>query len=197
MPFSNARKELFRLFRTSFAVITLALMAPVAVHATPITYDLTLIETDGHGTTYSGTGQVTLDVTGGIKNGVGYITATGLTAMQFTVDGQTFNITDPTNQGNATIGFNDASTGSIWDVTFSETNANKYRLIANGGIYQFYTPINIPVTPGNGVTGDFTGSIAPPHSSVSAATPEPGTLALLGTGLLTCVGSLRRRIRRS
>jgi len=196
MSFLNARKKLFCLSQTIFAVSTLALVAPAALHATPVTYYLTFSESDGQGATFSGAGQATVDVPTGIQNGVGYLTTTGLTAMQFTVDGQTFNITDSTNQGNSTIGFNDASSGDLWDVTFSETNANGYRLVSNGTQYIFYTPTNNPVTPDGGWTGDITGSLNPPHGSITA-TPEPSSIALLGTGLLACAGSLRRRIRRS
>ena len=83
MLFMHVRKPLLLLSQISFAIAALTLIAP-AMHATPITYNLTLTETDGNGTKYSGTGQVTLDVTGGIKNFVGYTTSTGLTAMNST-----------------------------------------------------------------------------------------------------------------
>lgn len=183
MPMSSISKRLFRLSGARFAVAALALIAPIAAHATPITYNVVLTETDGNGHTYSGIGQVTLDVTGGVKNYTGYKLSNGLTSMHFTIDGQTFDIKDATSQGTPTFGLTNALTGGIWDVTFSETNANGYRLVANGSEFIFYTPGNHPVS--IGWTGDFTGSVAPPPISSNVAhTPEPSTIALLGTGLL-------------
>jgi len=193
MLFLHVRKPFLRLSQITFAIAALILIAP-AMHATPITYNLTLTETDGNGSKYSGTGQVTLDVTGGIKNYVGYTTSTGLTAMSFSVDGQTFNITDPTSQGNAVFAFSDVANGGVWDVTFSETNANGYRLVSTSGYIFYMPPNNTPVSPG--WTGTFTASVATPHGN-AASTPEPGGIALLGTGLLACAGTLRRRIRRT
>jgi len=192
MRFMHVRKPLLRLSQICFAIAALTLIAP-AMHATPITYNLTLTETDGNGSKYSGTGQVTLDVAGGIKNYVGYTTTTGLLAMSFTIDGQTFNITDPTNQGNAVFAFSDVANGGVWDVTFSETNANGYRLVSTSGYIFYMPPNNTPVSPG--WTGVFTASAAPPHGS-ALPTPEPGSIALLGTGLLVCAGGLRRHILR-
>jgi len=191
MLFTQFRKPFLRLSQIGFAIAALAFIAP-SMHATPITYNLTLTETDGNGTKYSGTGQVTLDVAGGIKNYVGYTTTTGLIAMSFVVDGQSFNITDPTNQGNNVFGFSNVSTGGVWDVTFSETNANGYRLVSTSGYIFYMPPNNTPVSPG--WTGVFSASAAPVQSV--ASTPEPGSITLLGTGLLAAAGSLRRRIRR-
>jgi hypothetical protein len=192
MLFMQFRKPFLRLSQIGFAIAALAFIAPT-MHATPITYNLTLTETDGNGTKYSGTGQVTLNVAGGIQNYVGYTTTTGLTAMSFVVDGQSFNITDATNQGNNVFGFSDVANGGVWDVTFSETNANGYRLVSTSGYIFYMPPNNTPVSPG--WTGVFTASAAPPQGSVTS-TPEPGSIALLGTGLLACAGDLRRRIRR-
>lgn len=45
---------------------------------------------------------------------------------------------------------------------------------------------------------DFTGTASLAYASVSAPnnpTPEPSTLALLGTGILTAVGTLKRQLR--
>src|SRR6185312_2436885 len=191
MLFTQFRKPFLRLSQIGFAIAALAFIAP-SMHATPITYNLTLTETDGNGTKYIGSVQVTLDVAGGIKNYVGYTTTTGLIAMSFVVDGQSFNITDPTNQGNNVFGFSNVSTGGVWDVTFSETNANGYRLVSTAGYIFYMPPNNTPVSPG--WTGVFSASAAPVQSV--ASTPEPGSITLLGTGLLAAAGSLRRRIRR-
>jgi hypothetical protein len=176
------RKEALRHSRAFFSAAALLFVAPLAIHATSITYNLTLTETDGLGHNYDGTGQVTIDVSGTPQNGVNYTP----TAMSFNIDGQTFNMDDPTAQGNDVITFSDVANGGVWDVTFSETNADGYRLVSTAG-YIFYIPYNDPVS-----GADWTGTFS---ATPIAPTPEPNSMALLGTGLFVGAGAMYRRYK--
>jgi hypothetical protein len=190
-------KEVLRHSRVLLFVAPVLLAAPAVLHATSITEQLTFTQTDPvNGTTYSGTGEVSLDIAGQGQNGTPYTVGSGLTGVSITIDGQTFNLTDPQNQGNNIFGFLDSTTGSVWDLTFSETNANGYRLATNGNQYIFYTPINQQVS-GTDWTGVITGSLAPPvtGSAGPSPVPEPSSIALLGTGLFASAGTLYRRYR--
>jgi hypothetical protein len=190
MLFTNVRKQLFRLSRTGFTVAAFVFITPLALHATTITLDLTF--TAPGSTVADGTGTVTLDITGPIKAQVDY-TPTAL-SLSFDNGAATFNMTDLTASV-PVFQFQDTTTLAVRDLTFAETDAAGYRISSTSG-YMFTTP-TVNRTRGTTFSGTITSKVDTGVQSSVTATPEPGSIALLGTGLLTCVGSLRRRIRRS
>jgi hypothetical protein len=185
--------EVLRKSRTLLSAAIFLLVAPVALHATPVTYDLTLTETDPVGTTtFSGTGSVTLDITGAPVGFTQYTIANGLKNLEFTVDGQNFSLADA-QSGPATVifEFGDVADLQIRDITFAETNANGDRISSTSGYIYYQSNVSVS---GNQNTGTFTASLAPVGHGVSAV-PEPGSLSLLGTGMLAGAGTLFRRYR--
>jgi len=161
----------------AFAILT---FSPTLLHATSITYDLTL--TDPTNSTYSGTGVVTLNV---IPTQTFTDYSADVTALSFTVDGQTFNLTDADASLSAFEFSQLTPTAAIWDITYTYqvgSTPERLALHSTGG-YTFYYD-NLGET-ANGTFGAAT--------VAASATPEPSSLFLLGTGILGGAGVLRRR----
>lgn len=170
-----------RLALPFFALAALIAAAP-ALHASSITYDVTLSPTSGQ---YGGAGTLTLSSAPAAYGLTTYSVANGqLQGLAITVDGQTFSLAgDPW----ATVEFLD---GRLYNISFAQTvgwSPNRFTLDTSS-VYSFYSsngfsksagsitaePIGIPPS-------DLPGStVTPPTGS----TPEPGSLLLLATALL-------------
>lgn len=171
----------------SVCVAFLALTSPVVMHATPITYNLTLTPTTG--SLLGGTGSITIEsapVSSGISD---YATTNGtLDNVSFTIDNQAFTLAGAT--GTTLVRF---LNGQLNDITFAETvgaSPIRFTLDTTSG-YAFYYD--------NGQAasyGSMTASLAPPGENVdnvdTAPVSEPASLALFGTGLLLSIGLLYR-----
>lgn len=124
------------------------------------------------GGTYSVTSQL-LDI--GITPATGTVTITTGTLVGNCATGCTFT--------NGTI---DVDGGADFNGTFSGT------LTASGGL------IDIKANPSTDVVDGFVFTVNTANGIVSgdfAVTPEPGTLGLLGTGLVGLAGMVRRKLR--
>ena len=168
------------------AVALFVLCSARSLRADTLTYDVTL--TPGAGSTIGGTGVITLNGSLPAASGVTDYTVAngGLQNLTFSIDGQTFNLAGGTN--NTLVEF---TNGVLTDITFSEEignnpyQGNRFALHTSG-VYAFY--YNNEQSQSDGT---YTGTLV---SDVSAV-PEPSSFALLGTGLLSAAGFVRRRIR--
>jgi hypothetical protein len=181
MKFSSVSRKSVSFTSSILALgVALLVLAPSKLHATSITYDLTL--TDSTNSTYSGTGIVTFNVTP-TATYTNY--SADVTALSFTVDGQTFNLTDH-NASLSVFEFSKLTPpASIYDITFADTvgSADRLTLDTTGG-YAFYYNNGQNVAYGN-----FGAATV-----ASSAAPEPSGLLLLGTGLLGLSLLLRRQV---
>jgi hypothetical protein len=163
-----------------FAGAAFILAVPAALHASSITYNLIL--TGNTSSDFSGTGSFTIEsapVSSGVSTYKQAAPAT-IDALSFVIDGQTFSLAGASN---TIIQF---TNGQLTDITFSEEiGASPYRfaLHTTSG-YAFYYDNELAAS-----YGSFTATVAPTTSPV----PEPGSIALFGTGLFGGAASIYRR----
>ncbi|MGI4758960.1 MAG: PEP-CTERM sorting domain-containing protein [Janthinobacterium lividum] len=152
----------------------------VAAFASPITYNLTL--TASAGSAFGGSGMFTVasaPTSAGVST---FTTSTGLSNLSFLIDGQTFNLANANSGTNTLVQF---VNGTLNDITYAGTagvNPNRFAFQSTGAYVFYYNNLQ------SVSTGTFTASIAP-----VSVTPEPSSIALLGTGLLGVAGVLRKR----
>ena len=165
---------------TTFATL-LTLVIPATLHASPITYNLTL--SPGAGSTIGGTGTFTIDGAPAATGNTTYSLANNnLSDLSFTLAGQTFTLAGDTD---AFVVFQN---GSLYDITFAQelgTGTNNRFALHTTANYAFYFNNELSAS-----YGTFTASQVPSTSPV----PEPASLLLLTTGLLGGAGMLYRRM---
>ena len=165
---------------TTFATL-LTLVIPATLHASPITYNLTL--SPAAGSTIGGTGTFTIDGAPAATGNTTYSLANNnLSDLSFTLAGQTFTLAGDTD---AFVVFQN---GSLYDITFAQelgTGTNNRFALHTTANYAFYFNNELSAS-----YGTFTASQVPSTSPV----PEPASLLLLTTGLLGGAGMLYRRM---
>jgi hypothetical protein len=188
MPFlpgtcQNRKATLIKATLVTLCAAVLALAAPATLHASTVTYDLTL--TAGAGSLYGGTGTITLNsapVTSGISD---YTQANGgLLDVTFNIDGQNFSLAGA--NGTTLVRF---LNGSLNDITFAETigtTPNRFTLDSTDR-YSFYY--------NDGQAASYgTFAIAAGDPTSPSPVPEPSSLLLFATGLLGGAATLYRRM---
>ncbi len=177
---NSSKKSLVKAAFIAFAAAVVTLAIPSSLHASSITYNLVM--TGNTGSDFSGTGSFTI-ASAPVSSGVSTYNQTSpsatISALTFNIDGQTFSLAGATN---TLIQF---TNGVLTDITFSQEiglNPFRFALHTTSG-YAFYYNNEQSAS-----YGSFTASPASP-----SPVPEPGSIALLGTGLLGGAATLYRR----
>jgi hypothetical protein len=177
--FPSTLPPVSRPFLRLFAM-ALPFLALPALHASTISYDVTLTPTSGP---YGGSGTLTIaspPANSGIST---FSQADGsLQGLSFTVDNQTFSLS---GYPGATVEF---LNGQLYNIGFAQTvgaSPNRFTLDTSG-VYAFYYNNGQSESAGS-ITASLADTPSNPGSSqppTASATPEPGTLILLATALI-------------
>lgn len=179
----NRKATLLKAAFATLCVAALTLVVPASLHASPITYNLTL--TPSAGSPYGGTGTITLNSAVPSTGQVDYTQANGgLLDVTFNIDGQNFTLAGAT--GTTLVRFLD---GQLNDVTFAETigtTPERFTLDSTSG-YAFYY--------NDGQAASYgTFSVSGTSGSSPSPVPEPSSLLLFATGLIAAAGLLYFRM---
>src|ERR1700751_1301133 len=189
-------------------VVLLVLLA-LALPAT--TWANSTIELTNRGGTITGS-SASLSLTGSVLIAYGSVVGTDLGTVSFTTGafmtgtpamggtlapGGTFTITGNGSNGvpNGTIfsGTFSSSSPVTWNVITLADGSHQYTLTgAIEGNGKVGATVQLAVISGKGL---FSGTADLSSGDTSLSVPEPGTLGLLGTGLLGIAGLMRRRLR--
>jgi hypothetical protein len=188
MPFlpgtrQNRKATIIKATLITLCAAVLTLAAPATLHASSVTYDLTL--TPGTGSLYGGTGTITLNSAVPSIGQVDYTQAnSGLVDVTFNIDGQNFSLGGAT--GTTLVRF---LNGELNDITFAETigtTPERFTLDSTSG-YAFYYD--------NGQAASYgTFSVGQGDPGSPSPVPEPSSLLLFATGLLGSAATLYRRM---
>jgi hypothetical protein len=185
VPLERASQFMRKILSALVLILGLA-AAPVAAHASSVTYDLLL--TNIAGNVAGGTGSLTVDAQPGVFSVFtqGGAAGSALTALSFNIGGDLFTLADSAGGANAVF-----LNSNLFNIQYLGTLANNNKvtisLAANGLLYTFYDQLNGSIS--NGFISISTA--AAPLETAHA--PEPSTLLLFGTGVLSMAGVARRK----
>jgi len=150
-------------------------VAPVAAHASPVTYDVVLNNVVGN--TGNGSGSFTINnpPTSSFQT---YSTANGgLTDMSFTIGGDTFDLHNAFTNILGNFGEVDFLLGNLVSVDYIGGDINKKVDFTLKSGLLFYTFNDL-------VNGEFSSGYITTADPSNSPVPEPTTLLLFGTGML-------------